>query len=296
MVRPVRRRCGAGPGTGPIAWSDAHDGIAPSPVVRGWLRVVAVLARPLVRRGVPAGAVTLVGVGLSAGAVVAPGPVAGALVGLAGLADGLDGAVARGSGTASARGTVLDRRADRASELFWLVALRPGWRLGALAAGGVAAVEGVRAGLGRPAVVTVAEKPNRVIVVGLALAAGRPRLGTLAVVGLSAAGVGQLLAGRSVRAARQPTGGLLTARQPTARPLGPASPVIIKRSRTNRRGAQAACCLEPLDDHRRGRAGWRAGWLAGGAAGDRPARNLTELSSPASSRGPSCGCETLPPE
>ncbi len=150
----------------------------------GWLRVVDGIASPLARAGVPADAVTVGGAVLACLSVPAAatdqGVLAGVAVLLSGLVDGLDGAVARASGSSSAHGAVLDRAADRVGEVAAGVALvllgAPWWLvLAALALG--AAVELVRAAdrragrAARPA--TVGERPTRVVVGGMfALAAG----------------------------------------------------------------------------------------------------------------------------
>ena len=79
------------------------------------------------RLGVPADAVTVAGAavaGLAVPAAAAGRPLlAGVLVLASGLLDGLDGAVARGSGPASAHGAWLDRAADRVGEVAAAVAL-----------------------------------------------------------------------------------------------------------------------------------------------------------------------------
>lgn len=161
-------------------WSAAHGGITPRGVVLGWLRIVHVVARPPARRRVPpwvlttASAVCGVAVPLT---VLAGrwGAVAGAVlaVGCA-LLDGLDGAVAVLTDTASAWGRVLDPLVDRVGDVAFLVALvlagAPGW----LAVGvGVLTLlqESVRASARLPdvGVVSVWERPSRVVVVSLGL-------------------------------------------------------------------------------------------------------------------------------
>ena len=80
------------------AWSELHGGVRPSPVVRGWLRMVRALAAGPVTRIPPdvlsaAGVLTLVA---AWAAVTGPGwtLLVVPLVLAAGVLDGLDGAVA----------------------------------------------------------------------------------------------------------------------------------------------------------------------------------------------------------
>jgi len=125
--------------------------------------------------------------GAPAGAVVAGAVVAGAVLAVVcALLDGLDGAVAVLTGTASAWGRVLDPLVDRVGDVAFLVALvlagAPGW----LAVGvGVLTLlqESVRASAHLPdvGVVSVWERPSRVIVVSLGL------LGTAVTPGLPVA-------------------------------------------------------------------------------------------------------------
>src|SRR4051794_4044550 len=118
------------------AWSRWHGGArTDSTLVRGWLTVAHALARPLA--GLPPVAATAIGLLVAAAAVVpaiAGGTwliAAGVLVGLSGLLDSLDGALAIGTGRASRRGFVLDSVVDRLSEAGFAAALwlagAPGW-------------------------------------------------------------------------------------------------------------------------------------------------------------------------
>jgi len=175
-------------------WSQAHGGVRAAPLVRWWLDGVRRAATPLVAAGVSPSAVTLVGLVLSLLALV-PAAVAGAdgpdgpdggagarwalavpvLLGLAALADGLDGAVAVLGGTASRGGAVLDAACDRVSDAAALAAL---WLLGApalpvlLAAGLGQLHEYVRAraqaeGMTGPGALTASERPTRVLVAAM---------------------------------------------------------------------------------------------------------------------------------
>lgn len=197
-------------------WSAVHHGIDPAavPFVRGWLRLVDVLVRPLVALRVPPDAVTAAG--LVASVVVpllaARGWLVAAVVAVlvSVLLDGLDGAVALRTGRVSAYGRALDSACDRVSELAWWVALVlaagvPLWQavvVSALTLG----VEGWRARVRHHGVLTVWERPSRTIlaVVGLAAAGSGvgwtgPVTGGVGVV-LAAAGVVQLVVGGRRRA------------------------------------------------------------------------------------------------
>jgi archaetidylinositol phosphate synthase len=170
-------------------WRDLHGGYDPraaSPVVRGWLKLAYAIGRRVVRLGATPTAVTVVGLLLSSAVPVSvlagrAGAGLGALlVVMSAVADSVDGAVAVLADRASRLGNVYDSLADRVSEACWLVAL---WLVGAPAwsvvvAGGLswlheylrarAAVSGL-VGVG---VVTVAERPTRIIVTVAGLLAG----------------------------------------------------------------------------------------------------------------------------
>ncbi|MEO6882101.1 MAG: CDP-alcohol phosphatidyltransferase family protein [Mycobacteriaceae bacterium] len=164
-------------------WSSTHSGIDPSgvPLLRGWLLGVEWLARPLVSARVPPDAVTLVG-GLSALAVpvlVRRGrlrPAIGAVLASVVL-DGLDGAVARGSGRVSAHGRTLDSSVDRLAEAAWWWALSlvevPRPVVAALAVISVS-METWRAHSDRHGRLTVWERPTRTILVVAGLASAGP--------------------------------------------------------------------------------------------------------------------------
>ncbi len=160
-------------------WSALHGDVEPTGLVGGWLRVVYAIAAVPARAGIPPSAVTLTGlaVGLLALLPAAAGGhlvlLAVLLVVLSGLLDGVDGAVAVLSDRVSARGAVLDTFCDRITDIafagtLWLAGGPIGW---CVAAGAVGLVhEQVRAalrlqGMSEVGVVTVAERPTRVIVV-----------------------------------------------------------------------------------------------------------------------------------
>jgi phosphatidylglycerophosphate synthase len=198
-------------------WSALHGGydVDRSRLVRGWLGMLYALARPLAAAGTPPDLVTLAGLLLAviaavlawAGVVVAVLLAALAVL-LSGLVDGLDGAVAVLSGRTSRWGYVLDSVTDRIGEGAYLVALyvlgAPGWLC--VGAGAVSYLqEYVRAragaaGMTEIGVVTVAERPTRVIVTAVFLTlAALAGTGTCASAGagvwlaLGIAGLGQIL-------------------------------------------------------------------------------------------------------
>ena len=162
------------------AWSRWHGGTGTStPLVRGWLSLTYALARPLA--GLPPVVATALGL-LAAVAAIGPALAgglwllaAGVLVGLSGLLDSLDGALAIGTGRASRRGFVLDSAVDRLTEAAYATAL---WAAGA--PGWLAVVFGAlcwlpdylraragQAGVEETGALTVWERPTRVILTGL---------------------------------------------------------------------------------------------------------------------------------
>jgi CDP-diacylglycerol--glycerol-3-phosphate 3-phosphatidyltransferase len=166
-------------------WSALHGGYDPrgSRLVRTWLGWTYAVARPLARTGVAPDLLTLLG-GMAAAGVVALAALGGrwaaaaaAVVVLSGFTDNVDGAVAVLTDRATRWGYVLDSLADRVADALYLVAL---WVLGAPAAvcvlGGAlmglqeyARARAGAAGLDEVAVVTVWERPTRVIVTALFL-------------------------------------------------------------------------------------------------------------------------------
>jgi phosphatidylglycerophosphate synthase len=168
------------------AWSATHGGVdtATPGFVRGWLSVVYVVARPVARLAVPPTVVTALGVVVAL--AVVPMALAGgrwpllvaAVVLLSGLLDGVDGAVALLTGRSTAWGAVVDALADRCSDLAYVVGLLAltGWGPGApvqwlaVSCGALTLLhEYLRsraavAGLDDVGVVTVAERPTRVVI------------------------------------------------------------------------------------------------------------------------------------
>jgi phosphatidylglycerophosphate synthase len=164
------------------AWSRWHGGAGTdSALVRGWLTLAYGLARPLA--GLPPVVATALGLLVAAGSIgpsLAGGPwlmLAGLLVGLSGLLDSLDGALAIGTGRASARGFVLDSVVDRLTEAAYATALwvagAPGWL--AVAFGALCwlpdylRARAGQAGVSETGTLSVWERPTRVILTGLTL-------------------------------------------------------------------------------------------------------------------------------
>jgi phosphatidylglycerophosphate synthase len=168
-------------------WSRAHGGydVRSSRPTMTWLRLVHRLAAPLARRRVPPARVTLTG---GVGAVAVSGVaglggrwplLAAALVVVVALLDGVDGAVAEITDSASAWGRVLDQLVDRIGDLSMVAGL---WLLGApgplCAAAAVLTIfdESIRGsaaaeGMSEIGLVTIAERPTRLLIGGLSFAA-----------------------------------------------------------------------------------------------------------------------------
>lgn len=167
-------------------WGELH-GMDPGSnrLVRWWLGLIHGLARPFVRVGASPDAVTLVGLGVSLLALPCAWLggrwlLAAALAVFAsGITDNLDGAVAVMTGRATRWGAVLDSACDRIGDMAFLVAL---WLAGApaavcVAAGGLTFLQeyvrarAVAGGMSEVGVVSVWERPSRVLVVGMFLLA-----------------------------------------------------------------------------------------------------------------------------
>jgi CDP-diacylglycerol---glycerol-3-phosphate 3-phosphatidyltransferase len=147
----------------------------------------------LARAGITANGLTAIGLAgsLAAGALIATGqPVVGGAVSLlSGLPDMLDGAVAKASGRVSRKGAFLDSVVDRLSDaavlsgVIWFAAVRDLGTMAVLAAivlGLSLIVSYIKAraeSLGFACNVGIAERPERVIVLGLALLLGHAEAG-----------------------------------------------------------------------------------------------------------------------
>ncbi len=168
-------------------WSRAHGGydVRSSRPTLAWLRLAHGLAAPLARRRIPPTWVTTLGAvgAVALGAVAALGGrwplLAAVLVVAVALLDGIDGAVAEMTDSATAWGRVLDQLVDRIGDVSMIAGL---WALGApgpLCAAaavltlfdestrGSAAAEGV----GEIGLVTIPERPTRLLIGGIAFAA-----------------------------------------------------------------------------------------------------------------------------
>lgn len=168
-------------------WSVLHGGYDPrgSRFVGPWLSFVYAVARPFARLGVPPDVVTLLGL-LVSGLVVwlcwlgdRWVLAAAFVVGASGVLDSLDGAVAVLTDRVTRWGAVLDSVVDRVSDVLYLVAF---WLVGAPAwvcvtAGVVlftqeyARARAMAIGLDDVGIVTVGERPTRVVVVAMFLLA-----------------------------------------------------------------------------------------------------------------------------
>ncbi len=193
-------------------WSRLHGGARTTGIVGWWLGLTHAVARPLVRAGVGPWPVTAAGVVVAAAAcwpASAGGRwplLAAALIAVSGLLDNLDGAVAVMSGRTSRWGFVLDSACDRLADAAYCLALFLAGAPVELAVAGAALAwlqEYVRAraavaGMPEVGVVTVSERPTRVIVTAMFLlgaglyadaaarwaAAGAAALTTIGTVGL----------------------------------------------------------------------------------------------------------------
>jgi archaetidylinositol phosphate synthase len=190
------------------AWSRWHGGTGTeSGLVRGWLSLAYGLARPLA--GLPPAVATALGL-VVAGAAIVPAAAGGAwlvaaglLVGLSGLVDSLDGALAIGTGRASQRGFVLDSVVDRLTEGAYAAALwaagAPGWV--AVAFGALCwlpdylRARAGQAGVDRTGPISVWERPTRVAMAGMTLGGAGvvAGLGWADAVVTAGAGVGAVL-------------------------------------------------------------------------------------------------------
>lgn len=168
------------------AWSELHGGIDPrnSFWVRNWVLISHACARPLVRLGLTPNTVTALGViatavGLCLTILGEWWPLLAAVViVVAALLDGIDGAIAAQTGTASRWGRINDAVADRFSDVMLVgivvVVGAPPW-IGATLAVLTLILEITRAtaqavGMKGPGTVTVWERPSRVILAVVAAA------------------------------------------------------------------------------------------------------------------------------
>lgn len=228
-------------GENPVAgWSRLHgEDVSGSRLVVGWLRIVHSLARPLDR--VHPDVLSAAGVVVAAGAVAVAGAgerwalLALVLVVAAGLLDGLDGAVALRTGRVRPLGAVVDAVADRLADLSLVLVLlvlgAEAWWCAAIGASVLlheyARAKAQAVGMASAGVITVAERPTRVIVVAIACAGtglapgGTPVTGwswaavsALVWAGCAVAGFGQLAAGIRRELAHRPWTGPFASGRP----------------------------------------------------------------------------------
>ncbi len=223
-------------------WSALHGGFDPRSAFwpRTWLALAYTFGRPLARLGVAPDVVTVATVVVTA---LALPPAAGGgawpllavlVVLVSGLLDNLDGCVAVLTGRTSRWGYVVDSLADRLCDAIYLLAL---WLAGApaglcVAAGGAVVLleygraRAVGAGFDEIGMITVGERPTRIVVTcfGLAFAAFVPDsagtwadvpagAGAAATLGVSLIGAVQFL----VVARRALSGGAETGRAESGR-------------------------------------------------------------------------------
>ena len=136
------------------------------------------LARPLTTARVPPDVVTFAGLVLAIASTRArPGRATPLLIGSA-VADGLDGAVAIVADTSSAHGTMLDHASDRVADIAAGIVLYRAGAPGILVVPAIALSFAQETWLRRTSVVTVNERPTRIVCaavgdVGRRLAGGR---------------------------------------------------------------------------------------------------------------------------
>ncbi len=169
-------------------WSELHGGVDPrtSPLIRVWLTFAYGLARPMTRIGLSPNGVTGIGLVIAIAVPLLAWQytrteqswwlvVAVVFTAATGLLDNLDGAVAVISGRTTRWGYVLDSIADRISDVSLLVALwvlgAPGWVVVAAGfAGSIQEYARARAaglGVAEVGVVSISERPTRVIIVAV---------------------------------------------------------------------------------------------------------------------------------
>ena len=176
-------------------WQQLHGGLTPTPLVRRWLVLLHRLGSPLARTGVHPDVLTFLALTCAGGVPFVPAWAAVPLVLLSALLDGLDGCVAVLQGRATRRGAVLDSTVDRCCDALFVVAMAQAGGALALGAGcgfAVLLLEYVRARSGEVLVITVAERPTRVLVTVFALGLGQGAAGLWVLGGLTVVGLAQL--------------------------------------------------------------------------------------------------------
>lgn len=194
-------------------WGRLHGGLDPrtSIPVQAWLSITYVLARPLAAARLSPNAVTFLGmlVALTVPYLVHTDRVllAGIVALVAGVIDNLDGAVAIMTGKSSDFGYVLDSVADRVGDVALLVGLglaaqTPWPAVGAAFLSFLQEYTRARAfavGFTEIGVISLSERPTRVLIVGMFLIATAAEGAVWATIGgwlalvVSVFGLGQVL-------------------------------------------------------------------------------------------------------
>ena len=105
-------------------WSSLHGDAKLSKVVTGWLQISYWIVKPIIKIGVSANAISVLGLVLGVLTFLQAKSVFAILwIALSLICDGVDGTVAILKGTNSKFGAVFDSVIDRATEVFWLLAL-----------------------------------------------------------------------------------------------------------------------------------------------------------------------------
>lgn len=182
-------------------WSALHGGLEPTPAVRRYLAVTHRLAAPVARTGVHPDVLTLLSLAVASTVLVLPAWAAALAVVLSALLDALDGAVAVQQGRPTRWGYVLDSLVDRLCDGLFLAALVLAGAPSALAVGCgglVLMLEYTRARAGNAGgsevvVLTVGERPVRVVLSVLGLLLAVPSAALWVLTAAAAVGLVQLL-------------------------------------------------------------------------------------------------------
>jgi CDP-diacylglycerol--glycerol-3-phosphate 3-phosphatidyltransferase len=182
-------------------WSALHGDLEPSRLVRRWLSLVHRVAMPLSRTGVHPDVITAASLLVAVPVLWVPPAAAAGLVLLSALLDALDGSVALLQGRPSRWGYVLDSVVDRLCDGLFLGALVVAGApagVGVACAALVVLLEYARARAGNAGgdevgVVTVGERPVRVLVPISGLLLGAPSVALWVLTAITAVALMQLL-------------------------------------------------------------------------------------------------------
>lgn len=184
-----------------LDWSALHGGLEPTPAVRQYLAVTHRLAAPVARTGVHPDVLTLLSLLAASAVLVLPGRWAALAVAVSALLDALDGAVAIQQGRPTRWGYVLDSLVDRLCDGLFLAALVVAGAPAplAVACGSlVLLLEYARARAGNAGgsevvLLTVGERPVRVVLPVLGLLLALPAAALWVLTATTAVGLVQLL-------------------------------------------------------------------------------------------------------